>query len=244
MNDPDKKLALIQSVKWSFQWALAIILGHQAAVAAFAGAGVVLGLLSASVPAVAGLAFLVYSVAMIPLALLTHSEVLRGPSALDAWTLGRGPGRVLGYLLDTLLIGIVATLCGAVPVLLIGILASGGGAPIGVSGGLEVVIFVVFLVVILVVFSRPALRLPSRIFGSPISWVEAWQLGRGNTLPLVLGPILIALPLAVVERAAEWVLPAIVAQPVSMILVPLQVILTCAFLSVAYGQLRDATAAR
>lgn len=239
MNDPENKLSLIQSLRWSVQWAVAIILRHQGIVAAYAAAGVAIGLLEALVLGPSLILMILYSVAIIPLALLTHSEVLRGPSALDAATLGQGPGRMLGYLSDSLLMGLAAMLLAMIPVLLIWIVTS-GGAPLSVSGGLEVVIFVSVLAAFVIAFCRPALRLPSRIFGPPISWARAWHMGQGNTLPLVLGFFLVSLPLSIIEQVLDWLLPQVLSTPLGMLLLPAQIILTCAFLSVAYGRLRDA----
>ncbi|MFG1305825.1 hypothetical protein V5F34_17035 [Xanthobacter autotrophicus] len=232
--DSGYKIPLLASLKWSFQWAFAVVLRHQKTTAAYAVAGILVGLLVSS--DLGGLLLLVYSVASIPLALLTHGEVLRGPSALDAQTLGQGAGRMVGYLLDTILIGLAAGLSALVPIFAIAMLS--GSAPLGT--GLELVLVFLVVTVVAVVASRPALRLPSRVLGDPISWAQAWRLGKGNTLALVLGPFLISLPILLVEQIVQLLVPETLVDVVSMILLPVQIVLTCAFLSVAYGQLRRA----
>lgn len=237
MIDPPRKIPLLRSLGWSAQWAIAVALRHPLPMTAYMAGGVAAGLAGAVSPGSGAFAFLLYSLACIPLALLTHAEVLRGPSAFDARTLGQGPGRMLGYLLDTILIGIAAMLCALVPVIVIGVIASSGGRP-APGGGLEVVLVVLILAAVAVAASRPALRLPSRVLGPRVSWGEAWRLGRGSTLALVLGPFLISLPVYLVERVAEAVLPTGGGDVAGMVLMPVQVVLTCAFLSVAYGQLK------
>ncbi|MDI4658675.1 hypothetical protein [Xanthobacter autotrophicus] len=96
------------------------------------------------------------------------------------------------------------------------------------------------IVIVVVVASRPALRLPSRVLGQPISWSRAWQLGKGNTFGLVLGPFLVCMPVMIIELVVQALLPDTLINVVTMVLLPAQVVLTCAFLSVAYGQLRRA----
>ena len=232
--DSSYKIPLLESLKWSFQWALAVALRHRKITAGYAAAGAVTGLLAAS--GLGGVLLLLFSLASIPLALLTHAEVLRGPSALDAQTLGHGAGRMIGYLLDTLLIGVAAGLSALVPVAAIAML----GASSSMGSGLDLVLALLIVTVVAVVASRPALRLPSRVLGDPISWSQAWRLGQGNTLALVLGPFLISVPILIVEQVAQALVPATLADVVSMVLLPAQIVLTCAFLSVAYGQLRQA----
>ncbi|MDI4664824.1 hypothetical protein K9U40_10860 [Xanthobacter autotrophicus] len=235
--DSAYKIPLLESLKWSFQWAVAVVLRHQKVTAAYAAGGIVAGLLGSSV--LGGLALLAYSLACIPLALLTHAEVLRGPSALDAQTLGEGPGRMIGYFLDTVLIGLAAVLGALLPLFALGGLAlSSTSAALG--DGLELVLILLIMVFVAVIAARPSLRLPSRVLGDPISWSQAWRLGEGNTLALVLGPFLISVPILVVERVILWVFGVTLGELASMVLLPAQVVLTCAFLSVAYGQLRRA----
>ncbi|ABS68771.1 hypothetical protein [Xanthobacter versatilis] len=232
--DKSYKIPLLASLKWSFQWAVAVVLRHQKTTAAYVAAGVVAGLLASS--GLGGLLLLVYSLASIPLALLTHAEVLRGPSALDAQTLGQGPGRMVGYLIDTILIGLAAGLSALVPIFAIAMLSG----PASMGSGVDLVLAFLVVTVVAVVASRPALRLPSRVLGDPISWSQAWRLGQGNTLALVLGPFLISVPVLIVEQIVQLLVPETLSDVVSMVLLPAQIVLTCAFLSVAYGQLRRA----
>lgn len=232
--DSGYKIPLLDSLKWSFQWAVAVVLRHQKTAAAYAAAGVVVGLLVSA--GAGGLLALIYWLASVPLALLTHAEVLRGPSALDAQTLGQGPGRVIGYLIDTILIGLVAGLSALVPFLAIVMLTG----PASQGGAMVLVLAFMLIVIVVVVASRPALRLPSRVLGQPISWSQAWQLGKGNTFGLVLGPFLVCMPVMIIELVVQALLPDTLINVVTMVLLPAQVVLTCAFLSVAYGQLRRA----
>lgn len=99
---------------------------------------------------------------------------------------------------DTILIGLAVGLSALVPIFAIAML---GSAPLGT--GLELVLVFLVVTVVAVVASRPALRLPSRVLGDPISWAQAWRLGKGNTLALVLGPFLISLPILLVEQIVQ-----------------------------------------
>ncbi|QRG05076.1 hypothetical protein EZH22_18325 [Xanthobacter dioxanivorans] len=234
MNDPDTTIPLVRSLKWSFQWSAAIVLRHPVVVAAYVAGGILWVAIGFAAPLLGGVAGLVYSLAFIPLALLTHNEVLRGPSKLDAGTLGEGYGRVLGYFLDTLVLALIAIFSALVPVVVISLLIANGEAT---SGVLEAILVLVLIVAVVVATSRFALRLPARALGAPISWGEAWRLGQGNMLPLCAAPIVIAIGFALIEGMADGLFPPLLSGLVSILAVPAQVILTCAFLSVAYGQL-------
>lgn len=242
MYDPDEKIPLGQSLLWSVQWSAAVALRHPTVLAVYVGAGIACALLWFLLPALGGIVSLAYALGLIPLALLTHNEILRGPSSLDAATLGDGYSRALGYLLDTIVLAVVAVLSALIPALLISLLLSESG-PGFMSTGAALVVFVVIVVTVIVATSRLALRLPARALGAPIPWSEAWHLGEGHMLALCVGPLVIALAFAVVEGAANVILPYLLASLVGILVLPAQVIVTCAFLSVAYGQLRQTPAA-
>ncbi|MFG1344752.1 hypothetical protein V5F59_07655 [Xanthobacter autotrophicus DSM 431] len=242
MYNPHVKIPLVQSLAWSFQWSAAVVLRHPKVLAIYVGAGVVCAFLWFVAPGVGSILDFLYTLALIPLALLTHNEILRGPSHLDAQTLGEGYGRVLGYLLDVVVLGVVAALSAIVPALLIS-LAFMEQSSNYMSTGAALLLFGVIVVAIIVATSRLALRLPARAIGSLISWREAWSMGEGHMLALCAGPIAIALVFSVVLGGAYALLPNSMEALVSMLVSPAQVIVTCAFLSVAYGQLRQTPAA-
>lgn len=236
MADSTAKLPFILSMKWSVQWAIAIALRHQLAIAAYMGGAVLLSLLFVGEPVLVGLGWIVLGVASIALALVTHNEVLCGPSGFDAAALGQSGGRIFSYFLDCLVLGVLITLIILIPtflvILIAGIEDAEGGAV--VWGG----IILIMSIIGLIGTSRLALRLPSRAIGTPMAWGEIWRLGAGHTLVLVLAPILLSIPLALVSGVAEGLVSEAFGDAVHMLLMPLQVVLTCSFLSVAYGRLR------
>lgn len=239
MTELNKEIALLPSLKWSLQWAVAVVLRHPQMVAAYAAAGAVVGLLSTPMPGLGAVLLLAYSVALVPLALVAHREVLVGPTRLDAATLGEGYSRVIGYCLDLLVLFLLAALYCLLPILVIGFLAA-PGSTVTVEGVLEVVLSLVIVFAVAAAFARPALRLPSRVLdGAPIGWREAWHLGRSNGWTLTFAQVVIALLFAFVDVLAGMLLPELVSGAIMVLILPLQVVLTCTFLSVAFGQLQD-----
>lgn len=225
-----------RSLSWSLQWAFAVALRHQVTFAAYVAAAALIGLLMLAAPSAGTLVWFLYGFSLTVLALVTHNEVLRGHAGLDAETLGRGGGRVVGYVLDTVLIVLFLTLITVVPAVAASLLVSLiSPAPSDVAA---ILLAIVAVVALLVLFGRLSLRLPSRALGAPLPWRQVWSLGSGNTLGLVLGPVLLALPLSAIELAAQLLISDDFATLVQTVLLPVQVLLTCAFLSVMYGQLR------
>ncbi|MDQ0503347.1 hypothetical protein [Xanthobacter agilis] len=126
------------------------------------------------------------------LAILTQHEIWRGPCRLDAQTLGRGPGRILGYAFDSLAIAFMALfglLLGLGVVVAIFTLAFGGKPGLG-----GVLLFIAMPIVVLLTIAmtlRLSLRLPSRAIGQPVRWRDVWRMGRGNTWRLLAANLLI-----------------------------------------------------
>ncbi|MFG1190211.1 hypothetical protein [Xanthobacter flavus] len=130
--------------------------------------------------------------AFIYLALLTHNEVLRGSGGFNAATMGPLGIRGLTYLFDSLILFLAAVilvvLSGAVIASIVALLRNGSASTlVGVVG-----VVAIWLVGIGVV-TRLSLRLPSRSIGQPMPWSDVWRLGRGNTLRLVGGTLLLSL---------------------------------------------------
>lgn len=236
MADSTAKLPFILSMKWSVQWTIAVALRHQVAVATYMAGGVLLSLLFMGEPMLVGLGWIVLGVASIALALVTHNEVLCGPSGFNAAILGQSGGRIFSYFLDCMVLGVLIFLIILIPTFLVILIASVESAEGSamVWGG----IILITSIIGLVITSRLALRLPSRAIGMPMAWGDVWRLGAGHTLVLVLAPVLLSIPLAVVSGLAEGLVSQAFGDAVHMVLMPLQVVLTCSFLSVAYGRLR------
>lgn len=237
MNDPETTIPLLQSLKWTMQWSAAVVLRHPVVVAAYVAGGIVWAVVDGLAPLAGGPVALIYFAALVPLALLTHNEVLRGPSSLDEQVLGPGYSRAIGYLLDTIVISILAIVSALPPAILLGVFVV---EAMQTSSGhvFELALVLVLVVTMVVATSRLALRLPARALGTPISWGDAWRLGQGNMLPLCVAPIIISIGFVLVEGLADGVLPGLLSGLISVLAVPAQVIVLCAFLSVAYGQLR------
>lgn len=251
--DKGYKIPLLASLKWSLQWTVEVFLRHPRTGAAYALAAAVTGLLARSGLGVVVL--LLYALMCVPLALLAHAEVLRDPSDPELRILGQGLGTMGGYLLDTILIGLavgltVKALLYAILVSIMSALVAGELVKVLTVGmimvmllgkvGMVVIPVVLIAAVVAVIASRPALRLPSWALGDQLSWSQAWRLGKGNTLSLVVGMFLISALVIAIRLSIVLLLPETWADVVRMVLVPPQIVLTCAFLSVAYGQLRRA----
>lgn len=126
--------------------------------------------------------------ALVPIALLIHHEVWRGPSRLDAQTLGGGPGLVLAYGLDCLKLGVIVTAVVLVALAFITALVLQalaplfGEAPTNVAG---IILAAGIVLAALGPAERLALRRPSRAIGPVLPWDEIWQMARGDILRLM-----------------------------------------------------------
>ena len=208
---------------------------------------------------------LLIAVPLIVLALISHNEVLRGRAGLDAETLGRGPGRILGYLLDVLRIIVVTFL--AVVLIMIGIMLFGAVASaLRLPDGLFAVAAMgAFWLAMAAIQARLELRLPGRALGQVLPWAEVQRMGRGNTWRLVGANVIVwiifLLPLIFVTLpvmflyASGWppfsahfpaamealsVMPSVVQALVSLLysaISTFEIVVYCAFLSVVYGRL-------
>ena len=138
--------------------------------------------------------------AFIYLALLTHNEVLRGSGGFNAATMGPLGVRGLTYMFDSLILFLAAVilvvLSGAIIASIVALSRNGSASTlVGVVG-----VVAIWLVGIGVV-TRLSLRLPSRSIGQPMPWNDVWRLGRGNTLRLVGGTLLLSLAMLAVVIA-------------------------------------------
>ncbi|MFG1278679.1 hypothetical protein [Xanthobacter autotrophicus] len=223
----DEKIPVFDTVKLALRWGVFVVRRHWLIILIFAALLVATPfVLAAAVkpgqvpgPSFHLLSFaftLFYSVLSIVLALLTHNEVLRGASGLNAQTLGWGAGRIFGYAID----GLVATLLALlvmVPLFLVIMLLTGllsQIAPAVSPNAMIVVLMIGIWLAGVCIVVRLALRLPSRALGQPMPWREVWRLGRGNTGRLVLAHLLLAvvlfflfLPLLLLSLTLTWLLP-------------------------------------
>lgn len=224
------KVPVRGSVQLAFQWSLYVFKKHWRLIAVFVAVGVVLtgpwfaphfgtvgqpggpvapkpvapemapGWGIAPVLGLVVVFLLVILVPMIVLALVTHNEMLRGRAGLNAETLGRGPGRILGYALDHVAISFTVFLL----ILLAGISSA---VIVAIYRALQLpawpmklAVFVFVLgcpLVMVVVPARLMLRLPGRALGQVLPWREVRRMGRGNTWRLVAACMLLSIVLLV-----------------------------------------------
>ena len=201
------KFPVFEALKFTYRWTLTVLSKHWIVVLIYAVGtlawnyvGVIMvGDVVQSGRAPTTMAFLkiygLYAVegfAYIYLALLTHNEILRGSGGFNAETMGPLGIRGLTYLFDSLVL-LLATL---ILVMLSGAVIAAIVALARIGSGSTLVLFVGVLAVWLVgigVVTRLSLRLPSRSIGQPMPWNDVWRLGRGNTLRLVGGTLLLSL---------------------------------------------------
>lgn len=206
---------------------------------------------------------------LIFLAFVTHVVVLQGRIGVDVKALVKAPGRLSGYIFDFFFALLPLVLTYPLFLLLgLGIgqfilpLLSPVHGRVALIPGIQGVIalyILAYYAVALGIVSRLALRLPSRALGSPIAWVDAWRLPRGNVLRLTAGHFLMSVLLI-------WPIAIVLLPPLLLTLVPVgpaghssssplsgllislanSLFLTVdaigysAFLSVAYAQLEEA----
>lgn len=201
------KFPVIEALKFTYGWTLTVLSKHWIVVLIYAvgtlawnyaGAVMVSNVVTSGRPPTT-MAFLkiygfyaVQVLAYIYLALLTHNEILRGSGGFNAATMGPLGIRGLTYLVDSLVLSLAAVilvvLSGAVIASLVALTRNGSASTlVGVVG-----VVAVWLVGIGVI-TRLSLRLPSRSIGQPMPWNDVWRLGRGNTLRLVGGTLLLSL---------------------------------------------------
>lgn len=195
-----------------------------------------------------------YVLALAPLALLTHDEVAHGLSRREGPRPCRASARIAGYALDWITVSAIV-----LPMVPLAAMASGYlGLGLGLPKGYALIVLATAVVAAALTAlgcgCRLLLRLPSRAQGHPLAWREAWRLGRGNALRLLAcqlmlillcaAPRLILAPLDVrlsVPRAAPTILdlaPRIVDWLITAVMLPLSIVITCAFLSVAAARLQ------
>lgn len=276
MSDPSGfpfQLPVFHSVGLALRWTIAIVLRHWWAVGLFAVV-LVLGdwafrpampVIGQSIQPNLGFSLiqlvtgLFYVVGGTVFAILTHNEVLRGPSGFDAATLGHGPWRVLGYVVDGLIASVVPMLglMFLVGLAIAAIWMTGGGGGQG-AGALGFLVAFASAFGVAGTVCRLLLRLPSRALGHAETWGDVWRMGRNNTWRLFAGHlllwllvfipvVLVSLPLLATLSAWRPVPGETLPEPPLLLslaaglLIPIEIILFCAFLSVAYLQLRQAS---
>ncbi|MFG1273304.1 hypothetical protein [Xanthobacter flavus] len=132
-----------------------------------------------------------WMVAFIHMALVVHAEIIR---IIDSDHIEMNISTIILYFIDIVMIFFVVIivlwsigLCGAgIGGIIYGPLTQGKdqfGGPL---------LLLLMATVGLALATRLLLRLPSRVIGEPMSWGEVWRLGRGNTLRLLGGSLLIA----------------------------------------------------
>ncbi|MFG1283527.1 hypothetical protein [Xanthobacter autotrophicus] len=298
-----EKLPVFDTVKLALRWGVFVVRRHWLIILIFAALLVATSfvMMAAVEPGqVPGARFhllsfgfaVLYGVLSIVLALVTHNEVLRGASGLNAQTLGWGAGRVLGYAVDSLVLPLFGLLV-MFPLVLVVMLLTGlirQIAPPMAPDALIVVLIIGAWLASVFVVARLVLRLPSRALGQPMPWRDVWRLGRGNTGRLVLAHLLLGvvllfllLPLLLLSLTLTWLLPdlfmqqsvsvqatamapvwgqwGVVASETALIspitsvwgillsllgnaLLLAEIVIFCAFLSVAYAELKRIREAR
>ncbi len=271
MSDP-VKLPVWGTVGLALRWTLAFILRHPVVTVAYAAAVLASNLTSqlgegtAAAAPPAGqfvwlnLLLLIVSVLIsIMFALMVHNEVLRGHAGFDAATFGSGPGRTFGYLLDLVVIGLIAVAVLIVAVIALALIGVGGNILLGKSGSTVVTVIggIATVIVAIGLGARLTLRLPSRAIGQPAPWKAIWRMGRGNTLRLIgMGLLLWLFAAVLMLPILGWgfmYLPHLdPAQPLlrvpflllvySAVISPILTIAHFALLSVAFATLRPAEA--
>jgi len=267
------KLPVIETVKLSVRWTLAILVKHWLLVLLIVLVPVLVAIplrlvilpdasLQPLTPASAhvtrdallGGALQIFIILLsIILALVSHNEVLKGSGGFNAQTLGPSGGRFFGYALDTFIIAFIFI----VPIIIAsGLLIFFRYAASNIAYYIMFIVFIIVLLFSLVSFTRLSLRFPSRAVGELLPWGAVWRLGRGNTLRLIGGEILVSIlilvPAVPVLALSFWFqadsvsvrppafLAALALSLLSSLLVVVQVVFVCAFLSLAYAYLRDA----
>lgn len=271
------KLPVIETVKLTVGWSVAILVKHWLLMVAFAVIPVLITmplqfmiLPDASiqpmrtvppelnlVEILANCAFvLLFIFTFIIPALVTCNEIMHGIAGLNVATLGRYGGRIFGYILDCILVMLIA-----LPVIFLAALIGGiGVAILGVDSVMGkifgVLIFFVMFVLLTGCFTRFSLRLPSRAVGEVMPWKAVWALGRGNTLRLFGGQLLVflilLLPTLPIFGLDVWLqggmmvgkpptmLQALAVSIASSLLIVVQTVFVNAFSALAYAYLRNA----
>lgn len=196
---------MLPSVKLAFRWGAFVIASHWKLFLALVLVSFVVqipfwaqGALLPSLLLV--VLYLLNALGLIALVLVTHNEVLQGPSRLDAATLGRRGARIVAYFFDviaaSLLIAMSVILL-ALIVVLLGIILREVALPESLRAVLLGALYLALFIAYVGVASRLILRLPSRAIGQPLRWGLVWALGRSNTFRLIGANVLLFLTFAV-----------------------------------------------
>lgn len=176
------------------------------------------------------------------LAVLTHNEVLVGPTSLRD-VLGPGRSRLVGYFIDVFLLGLALAILGLVVFfvawlcLLFVVVPSPRSLPamLGIS-------YLLLAVIGIPVASRLCMKLPSRAIGDGLTWRSAWTLGRGHTGRLCLVFVLGGVPMVLALLLLDWIarpLPELVAFVIGGIVWAAITLIQTSLLSACYRHLRD-----
>jgi hypothetical protein len=180
---------------------------------------------------------LAWSISIVPLAIVAHNEVIRGPARFNSDVLGRGWGRVFRFFLDEVVLGLMILSVYFVPILLL--------VAVGSAVDLKEHPFVVLLALIpffalmgfvVVASIRLSLRFPSRAIGRVLRWREAWAVARGHSGGLFIASFLVGLPVFVLWGLATLIsLGSLVVQWVFLgLAMPIQILIHSSFLALAY----------
>ena len=175
-------------------------------------------------------------IAIIPMALVTHNEVLRGRAPLSQVVLGRGGGRIVLFWLDQALIGlgVLALLFIPIGLTFVPLVLSAPVRPTWLYP-LPTIGSAVFVLLGFFLSMRLMLRLPSRAIARTMTWLQTWRFGKGNTWRLALTSILIFLPIIPIV-IVQILLPmgTLAHSIVQSALSVANVLLFASFLSLAY----------
>ncbi len=230
MAGPYAHVPIGQAIKSSFLWAAAVARRHPEGLVATMLAVLVLSIIPVVGPLLA-------AISIIPLIMVTHNEVIRGPAGFDSTALGPGWRRVLRFFLDEMVLGLILMGVYLVPVLVVILLAAALDTKENPLVALVLSIPLMGVAAFVMVGTmRLTLRFPSRSIDAALRWREAWAIGRGHTFRLIVASSVIGLPVMVLWGAitlatlgslfGQWLFLGLVA--------PLQVVLHSSFLALAY----------
>jgi len=193
---PHTPVPIGKAIRSTYLWTIEIGKRHPEGLVATILAFLVVSAIPAIGPALAGFS-------LIPLMMVSHNEVIRGPAGFNTVSLGPGWRRVLRFFLDEVMLGFMLMAIYILPVLLLVALVvalkpkeNPGGALVVVLLGLPLLMAVV--VFITVAAMRLTLRFPSRSIDAALKWGEAWAIGKGHTFRLIVASSIIGTP---VDRA-------------------------------------------
>ena len=234
MADAHTPVPIGKAIRSTYLWTIEIGRRHPEGLVATILAFLVVSAIPAVGPALAGFS-------LIPLMMVSHNEVIRGPAGFNTVSLGPGWRRVLRFFLDEVVLGFILMAIYILPVLLLVALVAALKPKENPSGALVVVLIALPLLMAVVVFltvaaMRLTLRFPSRSIDAALKWGEAWTIAKGHTFRLIVASSIIGTPVIVLwgvvtlatlgSLFGQWLFFGLV--------LPLQAMLHSAFLALAY----------